>query len=311
MAIDEREYFDWYSWAASRTEIHFSEFHDSGSLVHTLHTHDFYELVILLRGSVGHKINGEEMTLEAGHVVFIRPDDQHCFYDVSDKKAAFHFVNIEISRSMFEQLSGFLNDEPLIHKMVHMPQPPTLRLSEMQYDQLKSFLANLSIHYCDEHQNILRIRAILPQLCIWYADYLSRQSQQHLPAWFASLCDEMKKPENFTKGVDCLTAISRKSHGYLCHCFRKYLNTSPTDFLNTVRMNYCAYLLRHTQQDILDIMLTVGFESTSHFYRLFQKEYQMTPAKYRKRSAGELTSYIVEAGDQGFGSRQMNAAQSG
>lgn len=290
MATDEREYFGWDAWNEGSSQTHFSELSYRHELVQTEHTHDFYEIFAVLRGSTGHRYAGKEELLEAGQVLFIRPSDRHCFCNPSGEKERCDFINIEISRSFFQRVADYLDDAPLFERLLSVPEPPTMKLKDMYFDQLVACIRNLGVHYFDEHQVDTRVRSILPQIFIWYGDYFSKQ-QQHLPTWFAALCDEMKKPENFIKGVECLEELSGKSHGYLCHCFQKYLNTSPTGFLNAARMGYCAYQLRHTRRDILDVMFSAGFESPSHFYRLFQKEYKMSPAKYRKRSGfeGQMT----------------------
>lgn len=39
--------------------------------------------------------------------------------------------------------------------------------------------------------------------------------------------------------------------------------------------------LRNTAMSVMDISMSVGYDNTSYFHRIFQKPYGMTPGKYR------------------------------
>lgn len=64
--------------------------------------------------------------------------------------------------------------------------------------------------------------------------------------------------------------------------FKHYMHHSPIDFLNLHRLEVASNLLRNTNQSILDISLSCGFDQQSYFNRMFKKEYGCTPLKYRK-----------------------------
>ena len=48
-------------------------------LTNIYHSHDFYEFIIMLRGSCTAFINGGEYTLVKDDVVFMSPEDSHSF----------------------------------------------------------------------------------------------------------------------------------------------------------------------------------------------------------------------------------------
>ena len=54
-----------------------------------------------------------------------------------------------------------------------------------------------------------------------------------------------------------------------------------TDLVQKKRLNQAAYLLTTTNMNVLDIGLAVGYENTSYFHRIFQKQFGMSPRKYR------------------------------
>lgn len=113
-------------------------------------------------------------------------------------------------------------------------------------------------------------------------------SSSNFPQWFSSLLIEMSKPENFKNGLSRMKEISNYSQEYLSRCFKKYLNLTPTEYINNLRLEYAAKLLTESDNAILDICFESGFGSEGNFYHLFSKKYHITPAMYRNRYRKEI-----------------------
>lgn len=93
----------------------------------------------------------------------------------------------------------------------------------------------------------------------------------------------MKKKNNFTRGLPALLELSGLSHEYLCRALKKHLHTTPTEFINVLRLNYASNLLLHSDMEIVDICMESGFSNLSHFYHLFKHKFHTTPAEYRRK----------------------------
>lgn len=61
-------------------------------------------------------------------------------------------------------------------------------------------------------------------------------------------------------------------------------NLTVPGYINSIRIKEVKRLLIETEQPILDISITVGYNSVSHFNRIFKKEVGQTPLNYRKNS---------------------------
>ena len=73
--------------------------------------------------------------------------------------------------------------------------------------------------------------------------------------------------------------------------FRIY-GTSPHQWLIRQRLIHARLLLISTDKAIAEIGTACAFPNTSHFIKLFRKQYGMTPATYRNRHRGpEAVSY--------------------
>jgi len=72
--------------------------------------------------------------------------------------------------------------------------------------------------------------------------------------------------------------ILKNTNDYECFCFSN---------LNRLRLRRAVKLLSGPETKIAAAAAEFGFESLSHFHRLFKRHYGLTPAQYR-RSKGTL-----------------------
>jgi AraC-like DNA-binding protein len=64
--------------------------------------------------------------------------------------------------------------------------------------------------------------------------------------------------------------------------FKSVTRETPIDFLNTLRLNKARSMLIHTTENMTDIALKCGFNTSSYFSSSFLEKYGMTPTAYRR-----------------------------
>lgn len=69
---------------------------------------------------------------------------------------------------------------------------------------------------------------------------------------------------------------------------KEVVETTPTDFIRTLRLREAEKLLKTTSLTIQEIMFRCGFNNKAYFYREFTKLYQCTPKEYRKEASAGL-----------------------
>lgn len=67
--------------------------------------------------------------------------------------------------------------------------------------------------------------------------------------------------------------------------FKEILDTTPSEFIRTMRLDYAAKLLLSTKYTVMEIMYKSGFNNRSYFYREFAKKYKVSPTEYRNKYA--------------------------
>lgn len=69
---------------------------------------------------------------------------------------------------------------------------------------------------------------------------------------------------------------------YLSTLFHQEMDTTLTDYINGLRIEYAAELLHNHQFSITEVSVEVGFSDVSYFTRVFKKVMGQTPAQYVK-----------------------------
>ena len=60
------------------------------------------------------------------------------------------------------------------------------------------------------------------------------------------------------------------------------MKISIKQYINKLRLQHAQALLIDTNHAVLNIALEAGFGSISRFYDIFQREFKMTPLKFRQ-----------------------------
>ena len=68
--------------------------------------------------------------------------------------------------------------------------------------------------------------------------------------------------------------------------FRRYLNTTPIQYLTEVRMNCAAKLLKTTTAPVKEISEKCGYSDQLYFSSAFKKYFHCSPRSYRKINSG-------------------------
>lgn len=113
-----------------------------------------------------------------------------------------------------------------------------------------------------------------------------------------SKSDELSRNNKANRVGEMLTFITKNCHNklttaslakefhltenYLCYLFKSQTDLSPIEYINKFRVEKAATLLKNTNQSITEIALSVGFEDSSYFSRVFKKYMGTTPRQYKK-----------------------------
>ena len=82
--------------------------------------------------------------------------------------------------------------------------------------------------------------------------------------------------------LEQLAEMAAMSRATFCRVFQQKMQMPPKRFLNQIRLQQGAYLLKHTPKSVLEVALEIGYQSEAHFSKAFKIAYGITPSQYRK-----------------------------
>lgn len=83
--------------------------------------------------------------------------------------------------------------------------------------------------------------------------------------------------------VQAIAARAGLSARHVERLFRHYIGESPAVFYLRLRLEHAQKLLLQTSQSVLEVALTCGFGSRSHFDHAYKRQFGHTPAHERRR----------------------------
>jgi AraC family cel operon transcriptional repressor len=246
-----------------------------------VHTHDFAEVLWVERGSGLHEANGTSTRLATGDVVLVRPRDRHGFFEGG---ADFTIVNVAFPRGTLAHLHRryFAGDASFFGGA--SAQPAVLSVDAAARRVLWVQAAELAWRTHD----LLALERFLLNLLHDLALRGARAGLASCPPWLQQALAALRQPENLAGGVRALARLAGRSPEHVARQLRACAGLRPIDLVTAARVDHAAAQLALTERPIVDVALDCGFDSLSHFYRVFRKRLGETPLAFRLRTQAAI-----------------------
>ena len=251
------------------------------------HWHEELEFLMPLKGYLCYNINGETVTVRQGEAIFVNSRQLHYGFSADGSDCdylciCFHpqllCANEEI-RSRF--VLPLLTSCGVTHMLLRPGCPEhrdvlcgILRLGELDREKQPGYE--------------LQLVSVLYQL--WHGLLsLARQQIGEESSADSNVLVQKKMLEFIrTHYAEKLTVDAIAASGNVCRTkcwqiFRKYLNQTPNEYLNSYRLEQGMQLLKSTRLSVTEIAQSCGFSSSSYFTELFTRQKGCTPTQYRRK----------------------------
>lgn len=84
--------------------------------------------------------------------------------------------------------------------------------------------------------------------------------------------------------IEQLSGITHLSRDHFSHLFKSLTGKSPSEYINSLRMDKAELLLKNTGLSITEIAMLTGFDDINYFSRTFRKYKKTSPSALRKSS---------------------------
>ncbi len=233
-----------------------------------MHTHEYAEFLLLVRGSVRHVIAGRDERLRAGDLALFRPWDQHRFCEPS---VDCELINVAFAPELVESAASFFGLESDYADYCIADAPSVGRVPVAELDLFALGLLRSS--------EVYELRLGVAQAFVY-----ATKTEEDDGDWLAQIRRSMRQPGNFVAGTSALRRLAPCSYEHLCRLFKQRFNERPTAFINRLRVEYAARLLGDGDTPVDSVAREVGFRSVPQFFAIFRKRFGMTPGAYRRRT---------------------------
>lgn len=242
-----------------------------------VHWHEFYELTFVLGGEGGHLLNGVAYPLVQGNLFLLTPGDFHELTPQPDTCLELYnlifadeILNEELSQLLFdnlpERVATFDGPEYTTIKNSFEVLWVEMDLARPCYQLIiRSEIIRLLVELVRKCQVTLpqSPKADQPQAIRLALTYLHHHFRESL-----TLKD--------------IAAQVQLSPNYFSESFTRVTGVSFQTYLISLRLRFAASLLRVSRLNVTDICYAAGFNTLSHFERLFKQKYQVSPQAYRR-----------------------------
>jgi len=242
-----------------------------------MHSHNFAEIFFLDMGECLHAVNGREVILRQGDIVFMRPRDTHQILPHGTN--GFVFTNVAfpelVRKDLIERYPAEM--EPLYPAA--NPILPEIRSLKANYGMVSSEIAALS---GVRHTRFLIERFLLNLTALLHPPQAAWTGSS-APAWLKTACLQLSEPEIFSGGVAAFVRTAGRSAEHVARTVRACTGRSPADLVASARMEYAVRELQLTDKSISEIGFECGYSKPSQFFKVFRRFHGTSPLRYRKQ----------------------------
>ena len=257
-----------------------STVYDMNTFPSSLHSHDYYELVIFVEGEINYVCESSVYSPKRGDVIIIPP-------------GKFHMSKLKGERTHYKRHVFYLYPnafdavgKSLAEILIRTGEGVHFSLSSREKEEeLLMLTEKLSATLKEREDGLARALAfgyIIEIFCL-----LNRKDIRHsgdserLPENILALQQYLDAHYTEINSVSEVAEHFFYSREYVSRLFKKYYDTTILDYIHKLRISKSRALIAEGMP-IIDVCYAVGFSSLSTFIRTFRTATDMTPSEYRK-----------------------------
>lgn len=276
------------------------------------HFHDFYELIVVLDGSITQKIEGKEYQYPKGTCCLVNRGLYHT--EIFNEASCVLFVGLSVNfiNELFShaESSYFKKEREILGSQIYrfirsdiddpgqktyldfIPAFGNKSCVTFLHDVTTDLIQTLmNPEFGSQHLVLGYISALLaylsnPQMYLCTSFSLTRNNEFLL---FSRISLLLKEREGRIARSD-LERSFHYSSDYMNRIVKKYTGMCLHDYGMLFAMQKAAALLRDDEMSVSDIAIQLGFSNRTYFYKLFASFYGSTPREYRLASRIDSSS---------------------
>lgn len=243
----------------------------SGSKNIKENVHNYYELYFLLEGQTEVFVENRTHRLKKSDIIIMKPNVLHRALSRKDAKQEMVAVRFDRQSIISKEIQARLDSQ---QGVISLPQPAVEKVNR---------LINILLEEKEDdlfHNSFAK--SVLNEMLIVILRNENQTSQESAGVRFKKIVDFVK--ENSREDIT-LVSVAEKfsiSEAHLSRIFKKNTGFNFIQYVNYQRIIFAKKKLSSTDIPIGELALLSGFESSTHFGRVFKQLLGVSPSEYRK-----------------------------
>ena len=235
--------------------------------------HRELEINVVYSGCCVMEINQEYVPLKVGDCVVIYPDTLHsCMVDVRKNCSIIQLKLIVNIPDDFSTRISLFTEDAVFYKMTGC-------------ENIGSLIENIANCHRTSVVNT-GIEFALAQLYVQLSEKINKlklEKTEETTGVISDIITYLHQHMTEELNIELLAKQYHISSRYIRKCFQKNLEMSCSEYITMLRIANAKEMLWNSGDNITQIALAVGFNSSQYFSRVFLKHTGMTPGEYREK----------------------------
>jgi len=258
----------------------------------SLHTHDYCEMCIFVRGNMRHIVESSTYELEEGDIFICRDNELHHGISISEscyERYVFYFpsdIFDHLSKGRNQLLPFLRADNSKNHNLIKPDENTKLELFDI-LKKVRTMFENHPMSYeAQAYSYIIRIFSLIGNL-YRSSGYIAHQ--RYIPLHIEKALDYINNNFSTLSGISEISDYLHINPQYLARSFKRYMGVSITYYITNKRISKSKEIL-HGDANVTDACFASGFNSTSYYIKIFRDMVGKTPAQYKRDVLNDHTS---------------------
>lgn len=241
-------------------------------------------------GSTTHIIDGQEVVLQAGELLFLNQNATQEILPAGETDIAVNFI---VLPQFFDRAFDMLGEENNQFRqfLIECLQGQSKRYGSFLHFRVadvlpvQNLMENMIWSILDNQPNRRSINqltmGLLFQHLMNYTDRLEHTEQKREQDLMLTVLRYIEDHYRDAALAD-LAEMMNYDLPWLSRRIKQICGRNFKELLQTKRLNRAEFLLRTTGMSVLDISERVGYDNSSYFYRIFRERFGVSPKEYRE-----------------------------
>ena len=265
------------------------------------HIHDYWEILVLVSGTLNHEINGNTVVLKQHHACLLRPDDCHNTSEIGDTPII--LLNMMAKKEYVERILSIYGDD--MKERLLTKEDLSFTVSEATFNKCITDTQAL------QADSTLSLDEKISRCKVLFAGLVSELMMQNVssddtqPKWLSDFLIKLSQSDLSNVSIkDDLIADSSYSYSRLIYLFKKHMGCTISQYITQLRVERAKEYLKRSNMHIIDIAAAVGCDNVTHFNRIFKKATGVSPSEFRKKNTSNASILVAAKEDRKEGKKE-------